>query len=131
MEAGGTGAKVRLDRWLWAARLFKTRALAAQAISGGRVDVNGLHAKPAKLLQPGDEVRVRKGPLHYVLRVLALAEHRGPAAAAAALYQEDAEAQRARERLAWQLKTAPSLRYGGKGRPTKKDRRQIEKWRGE
>src|SRR5881397_3514022 len=103
-----SGERVRLDRWLWAARFFKTRVLAAAAIAAGRVEVNGARAKRAKLVAAGDQLRVR----------------RGPPAQAAALFAEDAEGRRLRERLAEQLRVAPSLRYEGKGRPTKKDRRE-------
>jgi ribosome-associated heat shock protein Hsp15 len=124
-------SRVRLDRWLWAARFFKTRALAAAAIGGGKVLVAGARAKRAKLLGVGDRLRIRRGPFEYVVVVRALSEHRGPAAAAAALYAEDPEGKRLRERLAEQLRVAPSLRYEGKGRPTKKERREIEKLRGE
>src|SRR3989441_2975042 len=134
--AGRRGAmsdesRVRLDRWLWAARFFKTRALAAAAIGGGKVLVGSARAKRAKLLAVGDRLRIRRGPLEYHVVVRALSEHRGPPAAAAALYVEDAEGKRLRERLAEQLRVAPSLRYEGKGRPTKKERREIEKLRGD
>ena len=118
---------VRLDTWLWAARLFKTRAVAAEAIDGGKVAVNGGRAKRAKQVRVGDRLRVRKGAFQYDLTVRGLAQHRGPPSVAAGLYVEDPEAKRQRERLAEQLKLAPSLRYEGKGRPTKKQRREIEK----
>jgi ribosome-associated heat shock protein Hsp15 len=123
--------RVRLDRWLWAARFFKTRALAAAAIGGGKVEVNGERTKRAKPLAVGDRVKIRRGPLEYLVVVRVLSEHRGPPPAAAALYEEDAEGKRRRERLAEQLRVAPSLRYEGKGRPTKRDRREIEKLKGE
>jgi ribosome-associated heat shock protein Hsp15 len=123
--------KVRLDRWLWAARFFRTRALAAAAIGGGKVEVNGERTKRAKPLAIGDRVRIRRGPFEHLVVVRAVSEHRGPPSAAAALYEEDAEGKRRRERLAEQLRVAPSLRYEGKGRPTKKDRRNIEKLRGD
>jgi ribosome-associated heat shock protein Hsp15 len=119
--------RVRLDRWLWAARFFKTRALAAGAVAGGRVEVNGARAKRAKALAIGDRLRIRRGPFEYLVVVRALAEHRGSAALAAGLYEEDSEGKRRRERLAEQLRLAPSMRYQGKGRPTKKDRREIER----
>src|SRR6058998_2658055 len=109
---------VRLDTWLWAARFFKTRAQAAAAIDGGKVDVNGARAKP---VAPGDELRIRKSPFEYRVTVRGLAEQRGPPRLAAALYDEAPEGKRLRERLAEQLKLAPSLRHQGKGRPTKKD----------
>ncbi|OLC77977.1 MAG: hypothetical protein AUH78_03210 [Gemmatimonadetes bacterium 13_1_40CM_4_69_8] len=120
----------RLDTWLWAARFFKTRAQAAAAIDGGKVDVNGARAKRAKRVAPGDELRIRKSPFEYRVTVRGLAEQRGPPRLAAALYDEAPEGKRLRERLAEQLKLAPSLRYQGKGSPTKKDRREIEKLRG-
>jgi ribosome-associated heat shock protein Hsp15 len=122
---------VRLDRWLWAARFFKTRAVAAAAIGGGKVELNGERAKRAKPVAVGDRLKIRRGPLEYLVVVRELSEHRGPAATAAALYIEDVEGKRRRERLAEQLRVAPSLRFEGKGRPTKKDRRDIEKLRGE
>ena len=124
-------ARIRLDRWLWAARFFKTRALAAAAVGGGQVELNGARAKRAKPLAVGDRLRIRRGPFEYLVVVRALAEHRAPPATAAALYDEDAEGRRRRERLAEQLRVAPSLRYEGKGRPTKKDRREIERLRGD
>jgi len=124
-------ASTRLDTWLWAARIFKTRALAAQAIVGGKVEVNGSRAKPAKQLRAGDRLRVRKGPFDHVLTVRGLAERRGPAAGAAALYEEDAATKASRDRLAEQLRVAPSLRYEGKGRPTKKQRRELGRLKGE
>jgi ribosome-associated heat shock protein Hsp15 len=123
--------RVRLDRWLWAARFFKTRALAAAAIAGGKVELNGERAKRAKPVAVGDRLRIRRGPLEFLVEVRAVSDHRGSATAALSLYVEDAEGKRRRERLAEQLRVAPSLRYEGKGRPTKKDRRDIEKLRGE
>src|SRR5947208_15234554 len=90
---------VRLDTWLWAARFFKTRAQAAAAIDGGKVDVNGARAKRAKPLAPGDELRIRKSPFEYRVTVRALATHRGPPRVAAGLYDESPEGKRLRERL--------------------------------
>lgn len=123
--------KVRLDRWLWAARFFKTRALSAAAVAGGKAHVNGTRAKPAKLLQIGDELRVRVGPFEWLLTVRTLSERRGPPVAARALYEESAAGKAVRERLAEQLKTAPAPAYEGKGRPTKKERRDLERLRGD
>src|SRR2546427_239837 len=107
------GSRVRLDRWLWAARFFKTRALAAAAIGGGKVEVGGARAKRAKLLAVGDRLRIRRGPFEYRVVVRGLSEHRGPPAAAAALYEEDAEGRRLRERLCGAPRGAPSLPHGG------------------
>src|SRR5437870_11933846 len=112
------GSTVRLDRWLWAARFFKTRALAAAAIGGGKVEVSGARAKRAKQLVVGDRLRIRRGPFEYLVVVRALSEQRGPPAAAATLDVEDAEGRRARERLAEQLPVPPPLRYERKGRPS-------------
>jgi len=124
-------SQVRLDTWLWAARFFKTRALAAQAVDGGKVELNGARAKRAKPVQVGDRLRVRRGPFEHHVTVRALSARRGPPAVAAALYEEDAERKQARQRLADQLRIAPSLRYEGKGRPTKRERRDIERLKGE
>ncbi len=119
--------RVRLDRWLWAARFFKTRALAAAAVAGGKVQVNGTRAKPAKQLQVGDALRVRLGPYEWLVTVRDLSERRGPPKTALALYEESPEGRAARERLALQHKIAPAPTYQGKGRPTKKERREIER----
>ena len=124
-----TQSSVRLDKYLTAARLFKTRALAAQAISGGKVDVNGVRAKPAKSLAVGDRLRVRKGPYEFLLTVRLLSDRRGPPATAATLYEEDPAGKAAREKLAHQLRIAPSPTYDGRGRPTKRDRRELERLR--
>jgi ribosome-associated heat shock protein Hsp15 len=120
--------KVRLDRWLWAARFFKTRAQASEAIAGGKVHVNGTRAKPAKLVQPGDDVRVRKGPFEFQLTLRGVSARRGRAADGAALYDESPDGKRIRERLAERLRLAPAPVYTGKGRPTKKERRKIERF---
>jgi len=120
---------VRLDKWLWAARVFKTRADASQAIAAGQVEVNGAKAKRAKALRVGDQIRVRKSPFEFRLTVRALSEQRGRAAQAALLYEEDPAGKAARERLAHQLRIAPTPSYEGKGRPTKRDRRKLERLR--
>jgi ribosome-associated heat shock protein Hsp15 len=122
--------KTRLDKWLWAARFYKTRSLAIAAIENGRVEVNGDKAKPAKALAVGDRVRVRQPPFEVVLLVKALSERRGPAAQAALLYEELAESVAARQALATQMRTSPVPAYEHEGRPTKKDRRRLDEWRG-
>jgi ribosome-associated heat shock protein Hsp15 len=119
--------RVRIDKWLWAARFFKTRALAADAIAGGKVQVNGERVKRAKPLQIGDEVRIRLGPYEHQVVVRQLSDRRGPASQAAALYEEKAASQAAREALALQLKSLHAIFAPERGRPTKKDRREIEK----
>ncbi|MDP9205078.1 MAG: RNA-binding S4 domain-containing protein [Gemmatimonadota bacterium] len=121
--------RIRLDKWLWAARFFKTRGLAADAIEGGKVEVNGERAKRAKQLQAGDTVRIRLGPYYHVVSVLALSERRGPASVTASLYEENPEGRKAREALQLQMKAAQSASGYLPGRPTKKDRREIEKLR--
>ncbi|HET7790182.1 MAG TPA: S4 domain-containing protein [Gemmatimonadales bacterium] len=126
-----TDDAVRLDSWLWAARFFKTRSQAAAAIAGGKVHVNGVRAKPAKAVTPGDAVRVRKGPFEFDVRVRGLALRRGPARDAQALYDETPASLAARERLALQLKLQPAPAYTGTGRPTKKDRRTLDRFREE
>jgi len=118
---------VRLDRWLWAARFFKTRGLAAQAVAGGKVQHNGARAKPAKPVRVGDAVRIRVGPYDWIITVRALTERRGSARDAQLLYDESPEGRAARERLAEQHKIAPAPTYQGKGRPTKKERRELQR----
>jgi ribosome-associated heat shock protein Hsp15 len=119
--------KVRLDRWLWAARFYKTRSQSAEAVSGGKVHVNDERAKRAKMVGKGDRVRVRHGPYEFLLTVTGLAERRGSAKDAAVLYAEDPDGKAARLKLAEQLRVAPPPAFEGKGRPTKRDRREIER----
>ena len=121
--------KVRLDKWLWAARFFKTRSLAATAIETGKVEVNGERAKRAKLVQPGDSLSIRLGPYNHRLKVLSVSERRGPASVAATLYEETADSKTAREAMQLQMKASqPAFGYDA-GRPSKKDRRDIERLR--
>ena len=122
--------RIRLDKWLWAARFFKTRSLASEAIAGGKVQVNGDRAKRARPLQIGDEVRVRQGPYEFLVIVRALSGRRGPAAVAAELYEERPESRAAREAMALQLKTMHTAFVPEKGRPTKRDRRDLERLKG-
>jgi ribosome-associated heat shock protein Hsp15 len=122
--------RVRLDKWLWAARFFKTRALAVAAIDGGKVRVSQDRVKRAKLIQPGDLVDVRLGPYLHVVRVMGLSERRGPPAVAQALYEETAESVKERERVAFQLKAGREMFATEAGeRPTKRDRRRLEQFR--
>ena len=124
--------RVRVDKWLWSARFFKTRSLAADAIGGGKVLVAGERVKPAKLLQAGDEVRIRLGPYEHVVIVRQTSERRGPATVAATLYEETEASRAAREKLAEQLRIAPAgFVFEDRGRPTKRDRREIERLRDE
>lgn len=119
--------KVRLDKWLWAARFFKTRSLAGRAISGGKVQLNGRRAKRSAMLHSGDRIRVRKGPLEFQLVVVQLSEQRRSATEAAKLYEETAESVLARESLRSQRKAAPIFSFRDRGRPSKKERRELEK----
>jgi ribosome-associated heat shock protein Hsp15 len=117
---------VRLDKWLWAARFFKTRGAATDAVLGGRVHVNGTRAKPAKELKVGDEVEVTLRAQRRTVRVTALSDKRGPAAAAALLYAETLESLAARERDALQRRLARPLGADLGERPSKRDRRRLE-----
>lgn len=112
---------VRLDKWLWAARFFKTRTLAAEAVSGGKVHVNGARAKPAHPVRPGQTLTIRRGPYEYGVVVRGLSRQRGPASQAALLYEETPQSVQQREAVAEQLKLVPHPER----RPNKKDRRRI------
>jgi len=125
----GEIVKVRLDKWLWAARFFRTRALAATAIETGKVELNGERAKRAKQLQIGDSLRIRLGPYQHLVRVRAVSEQRGPAPIAAKLYEETEEGRKAREAMQLQMKVSRSVPGYDRGRPTKKDRRDLERVR--
>jgi ribosome-associated heat shock protein Hsp15 len=121
---------VRLDKWLWAARFFKTRALAADAVAGGRVEVGGHKVKPGRDVKLGDVVRVRIGPFVHVLTVRALSGRRGPAAEAAKLYEEHPASRAEREKLREQHRLAAQAFAYGEGKPTKKERRALDELRG-
>ena len=125
----GTPDRVRLDKWLWAARFFKTRALASDAIDGGKVDVNGQKAKRAKEVKAGDEVCVRHPPFETVVIVRAVSLHRGSATIAHGLYDETDASRQAREHLAAQIRAQPQVAWET-GKPTKRDRRDIDRFRG-
>jgi ribosome-associated heat shock protein Hsp15 len=121
------GESVRIDRWLWAARMYKTRSQAATAIEGGKVRLNDARPKTGAPIRVGDVVRVRHGPIERTLVVTGLAERRGRASEAAALFEETAESlSRRREREA-QLKLMPETSFRGKGRPTKRERRELDR----
>ncbi|MFN8978918.1 MAG: RNA-binding S4 domain-containing protein [Gemmatimonadaceae bacterium] len=123
--------KVRLDKWLWAARFFKTRALAAETIDGGKVDVNGDRAKRAKMIQAGDVVRLRQGPVEWVLRVRDVAGRRGSADVARQLYDETDEGRRKREIVVEQLRSMPTAFSYGDSKPGKRDRRVLRRLKGD
>lgn len=125
-EAG----RVRVDKWLWAARFFKTRSLAVDAIDGGKISLAGERVKPSRLIQAGDRLTVRLGPYEHQIVVRAVSERRGPASVAATLYEETADSLAAREKLSEQLRMAPaSFVFEEKGRPTKRDRRELDRLR--
>ena len=121
------GPDVRLDKWLWAARFYKTRSLAAEAIVSGKVQLNAERVKRAKTVQIGDEVRIRNGAFEQVIHVRALSGRRGGAPEAAKLYSETPESRAAREALALQMRSIPGAHDAG--RPSKRDRRIISKFR--
>ncbi|NLY27144.1 MAG: RNA-binding S4 domain-containing protein [Alcaligenaceae bacterium] len=123
--------KIRIDKWLWAARFYKTRSLAAQDIDKGRILVNGHVAKASREVGPGDVIVVRKEPPYITVRVVAISKVRGPAPVARLLYEETPESIEQRERAAEMRRLAPEPAQDlAAGRPTKRDRRQIERWRG-
>ncbi|MBA3599047.1 MAG: RNA-binding S4 domain-containing protein [Methylibium sp.] len=129
MTTPPSSAGVRLDKWLWAARFFKTRSLAADEIGKHRVQVNGQVAKASRELKPGDELQLRQGPVPRTVRVVALSAVRGSAPVAQALYEETAESRAAREAFAQQRRVAPEPALAiEQGRPTKRDRRQLADW---
>lgn len=120
---------VRLDKWLWAARFFKTRSLAAEEIGKHRVEVNGQVAKASRELRPGDEIALRQGPVARSVVVRALSAVRGPAPVAQALYEETPASIAAREAQASQRRLAPEPAQAiEQGRPTKRDRRKLADW---
>src|SRR5678816_4941652 len=121
--------RIRIDKWLWAARFFKTRSLAAEAIDGGKIEVNAERAKRSRALHAGDLVRIRKPPFEQIVVVRGLSDVRRSGAEAATLYEETAESRAEREKLAMQFKAMGPSAFHDAGRPSKKDRRDIERWR--
>jgi ribosome-associated heat shock protein Hsp15 len=119
---------VRLDKWLWASRFFKTRSLSSKAVSGGHVHLNGKRVKPSRIVQGGELLRVKRGAEEYTVRILALSSRRGPAKVAQTLYEEteESQVQRAKAREERRLVKAPASRP--EGRPDKRDRRKIIKF---
>lgn len=116
----------RIDTWLWVARFVKTRALAVEAVKGGRVHVNDARVKPSKEVRPGDRVEVLVGEDRHRVDVVALARRRGPATEAQLLYDEREEDRLERERRAEERRLARPTGFDGAGRPTKRDRRRFE-----
>ena len=116
-----------MDKWLWAARFFKTRGLATEAVLGGHVHVNGTRVKPARDVRVGDTLQIRVGASEWTVDVRGLADRRGPASVARELYEERPESREARERAALQRRLAPPPLGADLGaRPTKQDRRRLD-----
>jgi ribosome-associated heat shock protein Hsp15 len=128
-ESTESSGRVRLDKWLWAARFYKTRGLSADAIDGGKIEVNSERAKRSRLVQSGDRLKIRIGPYEHVITVKGVSEKRGSAPVAQALYEEDAESRKAREVMAAHVRAMNANTGYETGRPTKKDRREIERLR--
>ena len=118
----------RLDKWLWAARFYKTRSLAVEAINGGKVHLNDNRVKPSRTIKANDVLTLSKPPYEFEITVLGLSTRRGPAPEAQKLYQESAESQQKRELLREQIKNEPLGFRHEKGRPSKRDRRHIIKF---
>jgi ribosome-associated heat shock protein Hsp15 len=115
----------RLDKWLWAARFFKTRSLAVEAINGGKVQVDGQRAKPGRGIRPGARLVIHKGELEWIIQVKDLAKQRRPASEAVLLYEEDEASQRKRQALLRERRESAAQAPRLRGRPTKRDRRRI------
>ncbi|MGA3264660.1 MAG: RNA-binding S4 domain-containing protein [Terracidiphilus sp.] len=123
-------ASVRIDKWLWAARFFKTRALAQKACDLGRIYSGGIQAKPAREVRVGDMLQIRNAGGEFLIEVLLLSEMRGPAAVAQTLYRETEDSKAARARAAEGLKAMREFAPLPSRRPTKRDRRRIIQFRG-
>jgi len=123
--------RLRIDKWLWAARFYKTRSLAAQAVEGGKVKLNGERVKPASNVRPGDSVELRSGELQWQVEVRAVSPRRGPAPEAAKLYAETGESRAKREHRLLMRHAGSHPAHDARGRPTKRDRRMIRRFTGE
>ncbi len=121
---------LRIDKWLWAARFFKTRSLASRACDLGRISANGQPVKPAREVRPGDLVQVKNDAGEFHIEILALSDIRGPAPAAALLYRETEASKEARAKLAAERKAMPRIAPIQAGRPSKRDRRLVDRLRG-
>jgi ribosome-associated heat shock protein Hsp15 len=124
-ELEETRHPIRIDKWLWAARFFKTRSLAAAAVTGGKIEVNGVRAKPSRIMRPGDKLNIRRGIYEWTVVVKGLAKLRRPAAEAQLLYEETEESIRRREATSAQFKFERPPEFNIPGRPSKKDRRAV------
>jgi ribosome-associated heat shock protein Hsp15 len=128
LSSNALPGKMRIDKWLWCARFFKTRSLATQAVDSGKVKLDAQRIKPAREISPGNPLNIQIGEYLWEIEVLALATHRGPAPVAQALYRETetSQARRQQQILAHQANRDPFAQM--KGRPTKRDRRQIKRF---
>lgn len=122
-------SSVRLDKWLWAARFFKTRSVAREAVSGGKVHLNGNRAKPGRSINVGDELRIQRGEEEYIITILEASMRRGPATVARTLYEESDENREQRERLAEQRKLEHQSSLTRERRPDKRQRRRIVRFK--
>jgi ribosome-associated heat shock protein Hsp15 len=121
---------VRIDKWLWAARFFKTRSLASRACELGRVEANGQHVKSARDVRVGDLLRIKNDSGEFQIEILALSEMRGPAPVARTLYRETEASIELRQKAAEERKAMPRYETAPQGKPSKRDRREIDRLRG-
>ncbi len=121
---------MRIDKWLWAARFFKTRSLASHACELGRIESNGQQVKPSREVRAGDLLRVKNESGEFQVEVLGLSEMRGPAAIAQTLYRETGASRELRLKLAEERKTMPHFEASREGKPSKRDRRKLDHLRG-
>ncbi len=128
--ASAAGERMRIDKWLWAARFFKTRTLASEAVDAGKVQINDLRAKPAREVKAGDMLRIAIGQVQWVVVVQGVADKRGPASEAQLLYEETAASRAAREAQREQARLAVEPGAAIRGRPTKRDRRRLDRFGG-
>lgn len=122
------GEPIRIDKWLWAARFFKTRSLAADAVTGGKIEINGEPAKPSRITRTGDRLVIRRGPYEWTVIVKVVSRLRGPAPQAQQLYDETEESVRKRAAAFEQMKLERPPEFDAPGRPSKKDRREIARF---
>ena len=128
MNDSGSNQQMRIDKWLWAARFFKTRSLAAEAVAGGKIEINDARAKPSRIVRAGDRLCVRRGAYEWIVIVKDLSPRRGPAALAQLLYDETEESKQKREAAIAQMKLERPPEFDMPGRPSKKDRREIARF---
>jgi ribosome-associated heat shock protein Hsp15 len=128
MSEADSHTSTRIDKWLWAARFFKTRGLAAEAVAGGKIEVNGTRPKPSRLVRAGDQLTIRRGVYEWTVIVKDLSKLRGPAAQAQGLYEETAESVERRAAAIAQMRLARPPEFDLPGRPSKKDRRALARF---